>query len=135
MDTSVDRNLPDDQDSAYIFSKVIGCELSHGSSADFYLRYQMNFESNAVQTKAPQFMELGIPAVNTSNDFGIQVTPDTRTRSPMDGSHWSASDHIFGEATAVRISAARSEQKYSYKTDFQIWRGNQYFGNQNISMS
>ena len=29
----------------------------------------------------------------------------------------------------------RSEQNYSYKTDFNIWRGNQDFGRQNISMS
>ena len=36
LDTSVDRKFPDDQDSASIFSKVNGCELSHGSSADLY---------------------------------------------------------------------------------------------------
>ena len=29
----------------------------------------------------------------------------------------------------------RSDQDYSYKTDFEIWRGNQKFERQNISMS
>ena len=34
FDTSVDRNLADDGDYMSTFSKVIGCELSHSSSAD-----------------------------------------------------------------------------------------------------
>ena len=33
------------------------------------------------------------------------------------------------------MSAARSDQDYSYKTDFEIWRENQEFEHQNISMS
>ena len=53
----------------------------------------------------------------------------------MDGPHFYAPDHVFGEATAFGMIATRSEQKYSYKTDFVIWRENQAFGRQNISMS
>ena len=34
LDTSIDRKLPDDRYSAPIFNKVIGHELSHGSSAN-----------------------------------------------------------------------------------------------------
>ena len=48
FDTSIDRKLSDDQDSASIFSKVIGCELSHGSRADLYLCFRMDFKSNVV---------------------------------------------------------------------------------------
>ena len=33
------------------------------------------------------------------------------------------------------MSATRSEQDYSYNIGFQIWRENQDFGRQNISMS
>ena len=43
MDTAVDRKLPDDQDFASIFSRVIGRELSHSSINDLYLRCSMNF--------------------------------------------------------------------------------------------
>ena len=42
---------------------------------------------------------------------------------------------IFYEATAVDMSETRLEQDYRYKNDFQIWRENQDFGSQNISMS
>ena len=53
----------------------------------------------------------------------------------MDGFHWSASDHIFGKATAAGMSATRSEQDNTYKTDFQIWRENRNFGCQDNSTS
>ena len=56
-------------------------------------------------------------------------------RRPKDGSHWSASDHVFGEATEVGISAAKSDHDYNYKTDFEFWRENQEFERQNIFMS
>ena len=118
LDTTVDRKFPNDQDYASIFRRVIGHELSQGSSDYLYLSCLMNFSSNIVQSEAPQFVDLGLPAVNTSNEFCIISTPATRIRSPKDGSHWSAPDHVFGEATAVGISGARSDQYYSYKTHF-----------------
>ena len=34
LDTSVDRKFPENWDSTSIFSKLIGRELTHGSSAD-----------------------------------------------------------------------------------------------------
>ena len=128
MDNSVDRKFPDDQDYASIFSKVIGRELSHGSSADIYSLYWMDFASNIVQTEESQFMDLGLTAVNTSDEFSIQGTPGNRIIRTTDGSHWSVPDHIFGKVTAVGTIAPSSEQDYSYKIDFEIWRENQDFG-------
>ena len=75
-----------------------------------------------------------MPAVNPSDGFGIFGTPTTRIRRPTDGSHWCAPDHVFVKAKALVMSAARSDQDYSYNTDFKIWRKNQDFGHQNISM-
>ena len=66
-DASIDRKLPHHLDSASIFIKLIGHEISHGSSTDLYLRCRMDFANNAVGTEAPHFVELGIPAVNTSD--------------------------------------------------------------------
>ena len=135
MDTAFDRKFPDDQDSASVFSKVIGCELSHISCADIYSRCWMEFASNVVQTEAPQFIDLGLPAVSTSDEFGILGNPATRIISPTDGSHWLFTDYIFGRSTAIGMKVERSDQDYSYKADFEIWRGNQDIGRQNISMS
>ena len=88
--------MPDDRDSESIFSKVIGRELSNGSSADLYLRCRMDFVSNFVQTEAPQFVYLRLLAVNTSDEFSILGTPDNKIRSPMYVSHWYAPDNVFG---------------------------------------
>ena len=70
---------------------------------------------------------MGLPAVNTFNESCVLGTPGTRIRRSMDGSHWTATDHVFGEATAVGMSEAKSYHDYNYKTYFEIWRGNQEF--------
>ena len=136
MDTPVDRKLPNYRDSASIFSKVVFCKLSHSSSADLYWICWMDFASKAVQTKAPHFVELELPAVNTSDELGILSTPATRIRRQTDGSHWSAPDHVFWRISSSCNERNRvPEQDYSYKTGFGIWLENQDFGRQNISMS
>ena len=61
LDTSVERNLPGDQDSVSIFRKVISCELSHGSGSDIYVRCWMDLGINIVQTEAPKFCVFGDP--------------------------------------------------------------------------
>ena len=90
LDTYVDINLPSNGDSMSIFSKVIVCELSHGSSGNIYLLCCTYFMSTIVQTKAPHFVELGLPDVNTSDEVNILGTPATRIISPTYGSHFYA---------------------------------------------
>ena len=87
LDTVVDEKLPDDQDYASFFSKVIGRKLSQGSRDDLYSRFRMNFSSNVVQTEAPHFVDLGLLAINILNESGDLGTPATRIRSSVDGSH------------------------------------------------
>ena len=70
-------------------------------------------------------MDLGIPAINTLDESVFLGTPDTRIQKLTDGSHCTVPDHVFGEATAVEMRVARSDQDYSYKTDFEIRRENQ----------
>ena len=67
--------------------------------------------------------------------MGILGTPDIRIIRPTYEYHWSATDNVFGLATAVGMSAERLDQDYRYKPDFEIWRENQDFGRQNISTS
>ena len=135
LDNVVDRNLPDDLDYAYIFSKVIGHKISDGSSDDIYSRCRLNFANDPIQTQAPHFMDMGLPTINILNESGVLGNPATKIQRPTDVSHWSAPDHVFGEATAVGMSAANSDHDYSYKTDFEIWRENQEFKRQNKSLS
>ena len=53
----------------------------------------------------------------------------------MNESHCTDRGHVFVGVIAVGMSRTRSEQNYSYKTDFETRAGNQDFGRQNISMS
>ena len=134
-DAVVDINFPNDMDSASIFSKVIGHKLSDGSSNDLYLYCRTNFAADVFQTQAPQFMDMGLLAINILNEISVLGTTATRILMPTDVSHWSATHHVFGEVTEVGISAVNSDHDYIYKTDFEIWRENQEFERQNIFMS
>ena len=80
-------------------------------------------------------MQLGLPSVHASAELGSFGKPDTRVRSPSEGSNWSAPSNVFGKDTVVRVSGTRSEQNYSSKTDFETRKKTQDFGQQNISMS
>ena len=113
----------------------MGRDMSDSLSTDIYLRCRMEFTSNTVGTEAPDFVHLGIPADNALDEFNPFSTPTTRVRRLTDGSHCSATGSVFGEVAVVGMSRIRSEQNYSYKTDFLIRRGNQDFGLQNNSMS
>ena len=113
-----------------MFRKVTHCKMSHSSSGNLYSRCWVDFASNAVGTKAPHFVDLGLPYVNTLDEVNILGTPTTRIEKPADISHWSAPDHIFCEATVVGMITTRLELDYSYKTDIHNLRENQDFGRQ-----
>ena len=117
--TSIDGNSDKNGDTKPIFSKLIGRELFHHSRANIYLRCRLNFTRNAVGTKRPNFINLGLPALHTLDELWSFRIPTTRVRRPTDESNWSVPDHVFEEVTAAGMSGARSEQSYSYKTDFE----------------
>ena len=108
FDASVDGDFSNYGDSTSIFRKVLGRELSDSISFDIYLRCPMDFTTNTVGTEAPNFVNLGLPAVNASDEFNTFVEPSTRVRRPHYGSHWSMPGHVFGETTLVAMSATRS---------------------------
>ena len=88
-------------------------ELSDSISTDIYLICWVDFTSNAVGTEAQNFVHLGPPAVNASDEFNTFGTPATRFRRPTDVPHWYFPDHVIGEATSVGMSGTRSEPDYS----------------------
>ena len=80
-------------------------------------------------------MDLRFSTINTLDESSCLSTPATRIQRPTDGSHWIEPNHVFGEATAVGMSEAKSDHEYKYKTKFQIGKGNKEFERQNISIS
>ena len=95
----------------------------------------MNFADDAVQTQTPQFMVLVFSTINALDESSGLVIPATIIQKPMDGSHWSAPNHVFGGTTELGVSEAKSDYDYNYKTEFQIWKENKEFERKKKLMS
>ena len=52
-------------------------------------------------------MNMGFLTINALDKNGGLSNPATSIQRSMDGSHWSAPDHVFGEATDVGMSESR----------------------------
>ena len=78
-------------------------------------------------------MDLGFSTINTLDKRSGLSTPATRIRRLTDGYHWSVLDHVLFGVTAVRMSATKDDYDYNYKTEIQIWKGNQEFERQIFS--
>ena len=126
LDDVVDVNFPNDLDYASIFSKVIVQKLSNGSIDDLYLHCSMNFAANTIQTQTPQFMDVVFSTINSLDKKSVISTPATRIQRPTDGSHWSMPDHVFGKATAVGISEAKSYHDYNCKISLKFVNRTRY---------
>ena len=75
-------------------------------------------------------MDLRFSTIKALDESSGLSTPATRIQRPSDGSHWSAPDHVFGEATVEGMSEAKSDHDYVYKTDFKICKENKEFERQ-----
>ena len=106
--TPSNENPPKNGYPTPTFSKVIGRKLSNNPSADIYLRCQMNFTRDAIINKSPNFMNLGLSAVNTSNELRPFSILTIRTGSPIDGSNCLPPGYLIGEVTAARMIRTRS---------------------------
>ena len=95
----------------------------------------MNLTCDAVLTKNPNFVNLGLSSIQTSDESGFVFISTTRIATPMDGSNWLLPSHFIGEVTADRMIRTGAEQDYNAKTNFVTMRENQDFGCQNNSMS
>ena len=120
------------------WSKVIGQTFSNKFSADVYSCCQMNLAHDAVLAESPNFINLGLTYLHTSDELESIFIPATIIGRPTNGSNWLLPSYFIGEVTADRESGTRPEKNYNPKSDFETRIGgvvNQYFGHRNISMS
>ena len=122
-------------DPAPTWSKVIGRKFTNKSNADVKSCCRMNLTSDAVLTKSPNFVNLWLLSIHTSDELRSVFIPTTRIRTLTDGSNWLLPVHWIGNVTADRVSRTGSDKYYNAKTYFETRKGNQYFGRQNDSMS
>ena len=61
-------------------------------------------------------MDLGLLDIKKLNESDVLGTPTISIQSTKDGSHWSVPYNVFGKATSVGMSVAKSDHDYNYKT-------------------
>ena len=87
LDTPINVIYTKHREPAQNFSKVISRKLSDKSSADVYLRCRTNLTRDDVFTESPNFMNMGLLSVHTSDELGSVFIPTTIIRRPTDGSN------------------------------------------------
>ena len=118
LDTFINGIYSEHRDPAPTWSKVIGCKFTDDSSADVNSRYRMNLTCDAVLTASPNFVNLGISSVHTSDELGSVFVPNTTIGTLTDGSNWLLPGHLIGSVTEYRVISMGSEQDFNAKTDF-----------------
>ena len=76
----------------------------------------MNFVTDPDQTQTQKFMDIEFSTIISLDEINGLSTPTNKIRRlcmvPI----------VFGEATVVGMSEAKSYYDYNYKTGFQIWK-------------
>ena len=88
LDTSINGIYAKHRYPAPTWSKVIGSKLSDKSSTEVYSRCRMNLTRDAVLIKTPNFMNLGLSSVHTSDELGSIFIPTNIIGRLTDESNW-----------------------------------------------
>ena len=86
-------------------------------------------------TKSPNFVNLGLSSIHTSDELWSVFILTTRIGTPADGSNLLPPGHFIGEFTQDKVIRTGSDQDYNAKTNFGSMRVNQYFGRQSNPLS
>ena len=100
------------------WGKVIGSKVFTNEIADVYARSPMNFRSDTVLSKSPNFMNFGMSSVNTMDEIGSVFVPTTRVVSPTNVSDWILPGHDIREATVDRVINTKAKNHYNFQSDF-----------------
>ena len=77
------------------------------SRVDVKLRCGMNLGSNVVFTPNPNFINLMLASINTTDKLGSSSIPTTRVGRSTISSNWIRNGHDIEKATADRVSETR----------------------------
>ena len=76
----------------------------------------MNFGSDTVFSKSPNFMNFGMSSVNTTDSHGSVFAPTTRVGRPTYGFNWLPPGHDIIQDAADRVSEKKAKNHYSFKS-------------------
>ena len=95
----------------------------------------MNFGSDTVLSKNPNFINFRLSPVNTTDKLGSVIAPTTRVGGPTNGSDWLHPGHDIEGATSERVRKTKAKNHYNFKSNFETMREIHDFEWENISMS
>ena len=95
-----------------IFSKAIGRKTVSDKITDVYARKRIDFGSNSVLSKIPNFMDFGLSPANTPDKINSIIFPTTRVVRLKNGSGWLAPRHDIEEVMAERVIKAKEYSNY-----------------------
>ena len=95
----------------------------------------MNFGSDTVLSKSPDFMNFGILSVNITYELESIFVTTYRVGRPKNGSNWLLPGHDISDNTSDGVRETKAKNHYSLKSDFERRRKIQDFGRQNNPMS
>ena len=102
------------------WSKVIHSKaFTKESRTNVYTRIQMNFARDTVLSKSPNFMDLGLSSINTTDELGSVFASTTRIGSAMHGPGWLLHSHCIIEAIANRASGTKAKNHYNVKSEYE----------------
>ena len=126
------------RDPTPTWSKAIGSKFTNKSIADVSARSRMKFASDIVLSKSPNFMDLGLSYVDTTDEIGYVFAPTTRIGLATHGYDWILRRNCISEATTDRGIGTKAKNHYNFKSKFRNRREkvvDQDFGRQNDPMS
>ena len=115
-----------------VFGKVVVPKTVPNEISNIYTRKRMDFGSNSVVTKSPNFMDLSLSPANTTDKLKSIISPATRVERLTNGSNWLASRHDIEEVRVERVGEAKFYSNYNFKNKFGTMK---FFERENISVT
>ena len=93
LDAYINRFPYKHRDPTPIWSKIISSKVITDEIADVYARSPVDFGSDTVLSKNPNFINFGLSPVNTTDKLGSVIIPTTRVGKPVNGYNWVQHGH------------------------------------------
>ena len=102
--TSIYQLSPKHGHPTPIFSKVMFCKIFPDESANIYARKRMDFRSNYVVAKIPNFIDFGLSPANTPYKLKCIIFSTTKVGRLTNCSYWLLPMHDIEEVRAEIVS-------------------------------
>ena len=120
LKSSININPDKHRDTMPSWSKVIGSKTFTNESADVYVHVRMNFGSDTVLSKIPNFMDFGLSSVSTTDELGSVFISTIRSGRQTNGSNWLPSGHNTSEATVDSVSGTKDKNHCNLKVNLKL---------------